>query len=225
MSSSRRVALVLAGAFAFGVLAALAKGQDTDGLSTLSQVRGALGNLSAPWLLVAFVAGTQAPRLRSAALLWLLATMVALLGFYLLTVLVIDLNAHGFLNELRRELRANRVYLEGGLLTGPSFGIVGWLWRQNRSLRASLLAGALLMGEPLVLILIGAVFSGGVLPGGPLPDVVRIVPGWGLSADRPATSIAVYATEFSFGLAVILLTVMRSRSADQASRSRAERSD
>jgi hypothetical protein len=210
MSSRRRFALVLVGAFAFGLVAAWAKGQDTDGVSTISQLRSTLGNLSTPWLLVAFIAGTQSPRLRSGALLGLLATMVALVGFYVLTTLVVDLGGHGFLDDFRKELSANRAYLEGGLVTGPLFGALGAWWRQTRSLRSSVLAGALMMAEPLVLVLVGLVFSGGVLPSvGGLPLVVRILPGWELSADRSAISIAVYAAEFGLGLAVVLLAVLR----------------
>jgi Family of unknown function (DUF6518) len=211
MSSRLRVALVLVAVFAFGLLAAWAKGQDTDGMTASSQLRGALGNLSTPWLLVAFIAGTQSSRPRPAALLGLLATMVALGGFYLLSALVVDLGGHGFLNDLSRELSANRGYFQGGIVTGPLFGALGAWWRQSRSLHASLLAGALMMAEPLVLVLLGTVFPGGVLPsGGALPTVVRMVPGWGLSADRPAISIAIYAAEFSLGLAVVLLAVLRS---------------
>jgi hypothetical protein len=208
MSSRRRIAFVLVGAFAFGLLAAWAKGQDTDGRAAISQLRGALGNLSAPWVLVAFVAGTWSSRLWSAALLGLLATMTALIGFYLLTTLVVDLGGHGFLDDLRRELSANRAYLEGGLLTGPSFGAFGGWWRQTRSLGTTAVAGALMAGEPIVLATIGAVFSGGVL-GGNLPAVIRIFPGWGLSTDRPAISLAVYAAEFGLGLALLLLGMQR----------------
>lgn len=211
MSSRLRVALVFVAAFAFGLFVAWAKGQDTDGITAISQLRGALGNLSTPWLLVGFIAGAQSPRLRPAALLGLLATMVALGGFYLLTTLVVDLGGHGFLDDLRRELSANRGYFQGGVVTGPLFGALGAWWRQSRSLRASLLAGALMMAEPLVLVMLGTVFSGGVLPpGGALPTVVRMVPGWGLSADSRAISIAGYCAEFSLGLAVVLGAVLRS---------------
>jgi hypothetical protein len=208
------MAAVLIGALAFGLFAAWVKGQATDGLSTVSQLRSAVGNLSAPWLLVAFVAGTQFPRPLTASLFGLLATMLGLAGFYLLTTLVVDLGGHGYLDNLVRELSANRAYLEGGVLTGPVFGALGWWWRQTRSLRASVLAGALMMGEPLVLLVVGAVFSGGV-SGGALPLVLRIVPGWGLSVDRPASSIAVYAVEFGLGLAVIVLATVSARRASE----------
>lgn len=211
MSSRRRLVLVLALAFAFGLAAGWIKGQDTDGLSTISQVRSSLGNLSTPWLLVAFVAGTRGSRIRSGALLGFLATVAALAGFYLLTTLVIDLGGHGFLADLRKELAANRGYFEGGFLTGPLFGALGAWWQRTRSLRASVLAGGLMMAEPLVLAGLGAVFSGGVLSASSLPMVVRIIPGWSLSADSSGISIAVYAAEFGLGLAVLVDGVRRSR--------------
>jgi len=38
---------------------------------------------------------------------------------------------------------------------------------------------------------------------------VRIVPGWGLSADSSTVSIAVYAGELVLGLAVVLVALLR----------------
>ena len=61
MSSRRHVAYLLVAAFAFGVLAAWVKGP--GGAGDVSEIRSAIGNLSAPWLLVAFVAGTGFSRL------------------------------------------------------------------------------------------------------------------------------------------------------------------
>jgi hypothetical protein len=190
LSSRLRVLLVLAGAFAFGLLAAWAKGQNTDGLSTISQVRSDLGNLSTPWLLVAFIAGTRSRRSGSGALLGFLATMSALLGFYLLTSLVVDLGGHGIPHNLGRELWANRVYLASGVLSGPLFGVLGAWWQRTRSLHASVVAGALLIGEPIVLAATGVLFPATVV---------------GLNA----ISVAVYASELALGLVILL--VARSR--------------
>jgi len=202
------VALVLVLAFAFGALASLAKGSG----DTISEVRAALGNLSTPWLLVPFLAGasgTKSSRLGSGALLGLLATMIALTGFYFVGTLLQDLGGHGFFRDLQLELSANKGYLEGGLVTGPLFGALGVWWRRTRTLRASVVAGALLMAEPLVLLAVGA-YGGGVLPRTHgLPEFVRIVPGWGLSGDSGSTAIAVYAAEFALGLGVLLFAVLR----------------
>ena len=62
MPSRAALVKILGAAIAFGVLAALAKGQNTDGVQALSRVRSDLGNLSTPWLLVPFVAGTYCVR-------------------------------------------------------------------------------------------------------------------------------------------------------------------
>lgn len=174
----------------FGVLAAWAKGPN-GGVDAVARLRTDVGNLSTPWLLVGFVAGTQTSRLRSGALLGLLATMLALFGFYLYSSLVVDLGGHGLLGDLRRELFANRVYLEAGVVSGPIFGALGAWWTGRRSLRASFLVGALLIGEPLLLAAIGLVGS--------------------------ATSIAVYGAEFALGLAVLTWAVWRARSSRQTS--------
>src|SRR5690349_9398388 len=157
MPSRRTLLKILGAAFAFGVIAALAKGQNGDGVQSMSQVRSVLGNLSTPWLLVPFIAGTRCVRRWPAALTGLLATVAALVGFYLLTTFVVDLGHHGIAGDLRLELSANRGYFEGGLVTGPIFGALGCWWRQTQTLPASILAGALLMAEPLLLLLSGAI--------------------------------------------------------------------
>lgn len=59
----------------FGALVALVKGQDPG-------VRDALGNTSAPWIVLPFIAGRCFARARSAALAGLAVTLVSLLGFY-----------------------------------------------------------------------------------------------------------------------------------------------
>ena len=56
----RKLVVLLAGALAFGVGVAAIKGQDTG-------VRDALGNTSAPWVVLPFVAGTRFRGLRGAA--------------------------------------------------------------------------------------------------------------------------------------------------------------
>src|SRR5207247_10542018 len=100
---------------------------------------------------VPFIAGIRSRRAASGALLGLLATMSALLGFYVLTTFVVDT---GF----GHELWGNRIYLASGVLSGPLFGALGAWWGRSRSIRASVIAGALLIGEPIVFAVIGVVF-------------------------------------------------------------------
>jgi hypothetical protein len=70
-----RIAAVLLAAFAFGLRAAWIKGPGGD--DGVSELRSVLGNVSTPWLLVAFVAGTRVTNLRSGALVGLAATGAA----------------------------------------------------------------------------------------------------------------------------------------------------
>jgi hypothetical protein len=208
----RRLALVVLAALAFGAFAAWAKGPATDGVHAISQMRGALGNLSTPWLLVAFAAGAQSRRIWAATLVGLFATMIALTAFYLITMLYIDLAGHGYFADLRLELSANRGYFEGGLVTGLSFGALGGWWQRTRSPRASILVGGLMIAEPLVLVAMGAVHSGGVLSSSSgLPLVMRMMTGWSLSADSGTISIAVYCAEFAGGVCLAVLGAQRSR--------------
>jgi hypothetical protein len=200
---------VVLGALVFGFGAAWAKGQ--GGVGHVAELRSDLGNLSTPWLLVAFLAGTMTSRPRMGALLGLLATGIALLVFYLWNSALQDLGGEGFVDNLRLELTANRGYLEGGLVTGPLFGALGAWWRQTRSLRASVVAGALLMAEPLVLLVLGIAVPSYSAPGG-LPQVLRLVPGWGLGSETSSISLGVYAAEFTVGLALVLIAVTFGRS-------------
>lgn len=116
--------------------------------------------------------------------------MSALLGFYLLVSLILaeDLDGHSLIDNLWRELWANRIYLASGLLSGPLFGALGARWQTTRLLNTSVVAGAVMVGEPTALTLFGV-----------LVPATRV----GLDAIR----IAVYATEAASGLAVLLVAL------------------
>jgi Family of unknown function (DUF6518) len=203
--TKRRLAEVLAAAFAFGAVAALLKGQSGDGRAIVSQVRSELGNLSAPWVLIAWVAGTRSRRIPVAAALGLLATIVALAGFYVVSGLVEPMDRGSAVADVAAWMSANRVYFEAGVFSGPLFGALGGWWARRRSPSAFVVVGLLLLGEPVVLWLTGAIFPNGVLsPLTGLPLVVRIVPGFGL-AGAGAVSIGVHAAEVAGGVAFILL--------------------
>jgi Family of unknown function (DUF6518) len=204
-SFALRLGAVLLAAFAFGVLAAWAKGQNTGGVAEVSQARNALGNLSTPWLLVAFFAGMQSPQIGRGAFLGFVATLCALGGFYLLSTLVENLGGHGFIGDLRLELSGNRAYFEGGVITGPIFGALGSWWRRRPTARTSLLAGGLLIAEPLVMLALGPIHHRVLSAGSGLPLIARIIPGWGLTADSGTAAWAVYATELALGVAVVAI--------------------
>lgn len=138
----RTAVAVLLVAAVFGIVTAAFKG-DNPGL------RSAIGNLSAPWLLVAFLPATLFGRLLVGVLMGLVSTLVALAGFYvtLTVVLAGHLGGGGPVREFFVEAGANRIYFVAGLVTGPLFGALGaYVGRRHRSVLA-FVVGGLLAGE------------------------------------------------------------------------------
>lgn len=184
-----------------GLVIGLVKGNGSDAAGI---ARGAIGNLSAPWLLVpVFAAWRQRSWARGAAV-GLLATLVALAGFYAgMTYYV-----HDHLGLVREHLgawsstlqawwfvvRANRIWFAAGVVSGPVMGAgaaalgqrlpAGWRW---------VVAGLLLAAElPVV----------GLVAGLRLP-VLGFA--WGVS------DWTVYGAEAVLGAAVLALGVVRLR--------------
>jgi len=138
----RRAIVALALAGLFGVAAGLVKG-DAEGL------RAGLGNLSAPWLLVAFLPAVPYRTPARGALIGLTATLFALLGFYAALTLALagHLGGGGPWAEFLVEVRANRVYVVLGLVTGPLAGAAGaWVGSRRRGL-VPFVVGAALAAE------------------------------------------------------------------------------
>lgn len=104
--------------------------------------------LSAPWLVLAFIAGCTQHRPRRAALLGLGCTAAALLGYFLLTDSSLE-GAHYSLTNARGFLvSGHRVFL-GAVVTGPLFGWFGQQWRTRRAIAGALVTAAALCLEPL----------------------------------------------------------------------------
>jgi hypothetical protein len=139
----------LLAAAAFGVAAGLLKGNDTG-------LRGGIGNLSAPWLLVALLPALRCRSVTRGALLGLASTLVALVGFYaaLTAVLAGQLGGGGHAAEFLAETSANRIYFLGGIVTGPVLGGIGaWIGR-HRPDAVWLVVGAVVASEILVVALV-----------------------------------------------------------------------
>lgn len=104
--------------------------------------------LSAPWLVIAFLAGATQKTPRRAALLGLGATAAALTGYWLMTDSPAEgaqytlANAHGF-------IVSNAFTVIGGLVTGPLFGWFGQQWRTRGRLLGALVTAVALCLEPL----------------------------------------------------------------------------
>jgi hypothetical protein len=104
--------------------------------------------LSAPWLVLPFLAGATQRDPRRAALLGLACTYTALLGYGAMTVSPIE-HAHFSVATVRGFLVSERNVLLGGIVTGPLFGWFGQQWRTRRAIVGALVTAAALCLEPL----------------------------------------------------------------------------
>jgi hypothetical protein len=144
MVGDRRVLSALLLAAIFGVGAGAFKGNETG-------LRGGIGNLSAPWLLVAFLPALRCGTALRGAVIGFVSTLVALAGFYatLTAVLASHLGGGGYFAEFLVEAEANRIYFFAGMATGPLLGAAGaWVGRRHPDL-VWLIVGGLLAGETL----------------------------------------------------------------------------
>lgn len=143
MGQVPKAALVLALALLFGAAMSWLKGNG-------SGFRDAVGNASAPWLLVPFLAGAAAGsrRLTVCALAGLAATLAALAGFYIANSVVLELGPHPWLTDLALTVRSGLYWGERALVTGPVFGALGGWWRRDRSLAAAATIAAMFVLEP-----------------------------------------------------------------------------
>jgi hypothetical protein len=140
----RKPVAVLVGAACFGLSMAAIKGSGAG-------ARDALGNISAPWLLLSFVAGVSVVRVRVAALVGLGAALTALAAFYVAESVLLDLGAHSWIADLSLTVRAGRFYFVGALISGPVFGALGGLWARRRSTILATCLALLFVLEPLTL--------------------------------------------------------------------------
>ena len=120
-----------------------------------------VSGMSAPWLLVPFLAGAWQGSQRRAALIGLAATWLAVLAWVLMIISPMEgshLGApppgwHGSYNQLTlhifaRSLASQWLWFAGGLITGPLYGWLGYRWRARQSTAAALLAALPVLLEP-----------------------------------------------------------------------------
>jgi hypothetical protein len=103
--------------------------------------------LSAPWLLLAFLAGCTQRDPKRAALLGLGCTASALLGYGLMTLSPVE-NAQLTVATATAFVRSEAMVFLGALFTGPVFGWLGQRWRSDRAWLGALVTAALLSLEP-----------------------------------------------------------------------------
>ena len=110
--------------------------------------------VSAPWLVLPFVIGMTQRSHRRAAVLGLVGTMAALVGYFAMTYSPLEIHPwtlHGFTTGFVAVATSgyNPAYVVGGILTAPVFGWLGHRWRTERSpLAAAAIVGVLCL-EPL----------------------------------------------------------------------------
>jgi hypothetical protein len=107
-----------------------------------------LSLLSAPWLVLPFLAGATQREPRRAALLGLACTYAALLGYGMMTLSPVE-HAQLALGTVRGFLVSESSVLLGGIVTGPLFGWFGQQWRTRRAIAGALVTAAALCLEPL----------------------------------------------------------------------------
>ena len=107
--------------------------------------------LSAPWLVLAFVAGCTQRDARRAALLGLGCTFSALIGYGVMTLSPVE-NAHMSVASITGFIRSQGAVFAGGVVTGPVFGWFGHRWQFHGAWLGALATAAALCLEPLARI-------------------------------------------------------------------------
>jgi hypothetical protein len=177
MSRGRKFGLLLLAGIGFGVLVAAVKGQDTG-------VRDALGNTSAPWVVVPFLAGTRYPRVWQAALVGVATTLAAFFGFYLAEAAILDLGEHPWYTDLKLTLGSGRIYETWGLLSGSIYGALGGMWASRSSVAAPIAVGLAFICEPVIVLLLvrAGIWGGGGLFEHPWMWITEVLIGLGAVA-------------------------------------------
>jgi uncharacterized protein DUF6518 len=110
--------------------------------------------LSAPWLVLAFLAGWTQRDPKRAALLGLACTLFALVGYGLMTLSPVE-NAQLNLQSIDAFVLSESRVIMGGLILGPLFGWFGNRWRNERAWLGALAGAGAVCLEPLARASVG----------------------------------------------------------------------
>jgi len=111
--------------------------------------------ISAPWLVLAFLAGCTQRAARRAVLLGLACTFSALVGYGVMTLSPVE-HAHVSGPAVVAFIRSEGRVLGGGVVTGPLFAWFGQRWRAERAWLGALATAAAFCLEPLAHIRAGS---------------------------------------------------------------------
>lgn len=118
--------------------------------------------LSAPWLLVAFLAGWSQPTAKRAAILGLACTFAALGGYWAMTLSPME-GAHITARGIGGLVASQALLVVGGWATGPLFAWLGYRWRTRRDPVSALAVALAVSCEPIAHAIVGTSDSfGGV---------------------------------------------------------------
>ncbi len=157
-------------AFLIAILAGVAYGGADQYLGSLRPMvllgswTPTASQMSAPWLLLPFVLGSTQVHAQRAMVLGFVTTQAALVGYFAMTLSPIEgVPLEGVPAFAVALLHENAVYIVGGLVTGPLYGLLGQRWRVRRWwVSATLVAGALCL-EPGARVAAGRLFPPSVV--------------------------------------------------------------
>jgi hypothetical protein len=192
INGRRTIALALLLAFVFG-----AADQYLGSLQGKSFAAGAdlswatdISLLSAPWLVLAFLAGWTQRTPGSAAALGFACTIAALAGYGLMTLSPFE-GAELTRQSVAGFVESQRAVIVGGFVTGPLLGWFGYRWRAHRAWLGALVVASAVCLEPLARVIVG--------------DAIR--------------SRDVWLAEVAAGVAMVVYVATRSLAASSQSRS------
>src|SRR5690349_1793890 len=142
-------------ALAFVLAAAFGAGDQYLGSLSWHPWAADVSLLSAPWLVLPFLAGWTQRDARRAALLGLACTLAALAGYGLMTLSPVE-NAHLTVQSATGFAHSEARVFVGGIVTGPLFGWLGQRWRTERAWAGALVTAAAVALEPLAHAFAGA---------------------------------------------------------------------
>jgi len=127
-----------------------------------------VSGMSAPWLILPFLAGMTQERAKRAVAIGVVVVLAALAGYFAMSNSVFESVpvAHFWPRTVRMATTdANLLWIAGGLITGPIYAYFGHRWRVARSWVGAALVTLALCLEPLARSIVGTGFVGGGLSG------------------------------------------------------------
>jgi hypothetical protein len=117
-----------------------------------------VSGMSAPWLVLPFVVGMTQGRARRAMALGLVVSVAALVGYFAMTYSPMEsIPASQFFKGFLTIVRTgyNPLWIAGGVVIGPLYGLLGHRWRVARSWVSAALVTSALCFEPLARRVVG----------------------------------------------------------------------